>query len=73
MSVADYILAGLGLLIFVCLGGLFWLLGMSTYFAPTPTAEHVSDSRKGCVGFVLCVLAVAYFVGVLLNGDWGWP
>lgn len=72
MSVADYILAGLALLACASLGGMFWLLGMSTYFAPTPTAEHASDSRKGCAGFVLCLLAIAYLFGVLFNGDWGW-
>ena len=72
MSVADYILANLALLACATLGGLFWLLGMSSHFAPTPTADHVSDSKKGRFGFVLCVLAVAYLVGVLVNGDWGW-
>lgn len=72
MTVADYILAAIGLL-----GCLAWAVGSFFVasidaFAPVPCAETARTGRQGCASLIVALVAFAWFAGVLWNGNWGW-
>lgn len=72
MTVADYVIAAIGL--FLCLawcGGSF-MCSMVGSFVPAPDSETVDLARKGCVSLLAGLAALAWFVGVLWTGAWGW-
>jgi len=72
MTIADYALAAV--LALVCVAGALtaWLVACIDAFVPAPDQESAKVGRTGCVLFVIAIAALAYFVGVIWNGDWGW-
>ncbi len=66
MTVADYIFASMGA--FACLA---WAL-LSYGSLLTPVPGPAAEQRKGCASAIAGLLAMAYFIGVLWTGEWGW-
>lgn len=72
MTVADYVLAFIGLFICVAWCGGSFFVSIIDAFAPAPDKETAATARKGCAALVAGLAVAAWFVGVLWNGDWGW-
>lgn len=66
MTVADYIVACIG-----AFAGLAWaIVSFGSTLSIVPTAD--TKERKGCASAILGLLAMAWFIGVLATGEWGW-
>lgn len=72
MSVANYILATLGLLASLTGCGFALLIAFIDEFVPTPTVRTAEASKGGCAWLIFALLVAAWFAGVLLSGQWGW-
>lgn len=72
MTVADYALAVLGAFLTLAAAGLAFMVSLSSSFAPVPDAATARSSRWGCGWFAVLIVLLAWFIGVLWTGRWGW-
>lgn len=73
MTAADYVLAVAALL--ACLAGAFCATVVAAIggFVPAPDRGTDRTQRKGCAALLAALACIAYFAGVLIAGNWGWP
>lgn len=72
MTVADYVLATLCVVLCLVWGGFSWLVACIDAFVPAPDGESAKIGRTGCASLLGAMLSCAFFVGAIWNGDWGW-
>jgi hypothetical protein len=72
MTVADYTLAVIGLALSLawCLGS--FLVASIDAYTPAPDEHTAKTARAGCAALLGGIFGIAWFIGVLWNGQWGW-
>jgi len=72
MTVADYVLAIVGLLACLVWAAISGLASQIGAFMPAPDRTSAELGRGGCLSLGLALLAGCWFAGVLWTGGWGW-